>query len=155
MKIELLYQVDEIHHVADTPAMILAIQAKYSGRLVVIYPDASGRSRKSVDASKSDIRLLRDAGFRVNAPNKNPPVRQRVVSMNTMFLDATGVRHLFINVQLCPHTTEQLEKQVYDDNAVPVKDGDEDILDAMGYCIDRLFGLAKASTVIGRMRLGI
>jgi len=148
------YQVAEIHHVADTPAMIHAIQARYSNRTVIIYPDASGRSRKSVDASKSDIRLLRDAGFRVNAPNKNPPVRQRVVSMNTMFLDATGLRRLFINVTNCPHTTEQLEKQVYDDNAVPVKDGDEDILDAMGYFVDRVFGLAKASTAVGRMRLG-
>ena len=149
------YMVDEVHHVADTPAMIHVLQAKFAGRTIIIYPDASGRSRKSVDASKSDIRLLRDAGFRVNAPNKNPPIRQRVVSMNTMFLDAAGLRRLFINVSLCPHATEQLEKQVYDDNSLPVKDSDEDILDAIGYFVDRSFGLSKASTTVGRMRLGL
>ena len=147
------YQVDELHHLTDTPAMIEAIKAKYPNRLIVVFPDASGRSRKSVDASKSDIRLLRDAGFRINAPKKNPPVRQRVLSLNTMLLNGEGDRHLMINVSKCPHTTEQLEKQVYDDNGVPVKDGDEDILDGLGYCIDRIFGLAKSRTVIGRMRM--
>ena len=147
------YLVDEFHHVADTPAMIHAIKARYPNRLIVIFPDASGRSRKSVDASKSDIRLLRDAGFRINAPKKNPPVRQRVVSLNTMFLNGEGERHLFVNVDKCPHSTEQLEKQIYDDNGVPVKDGDEDILDGLGYCIDRLHGLARPRTSVGRMRM--
>jgi hypothetical protein len=148
------YVVDEIHHVADTPAMIEAIRAKYEGRTIVVFPDASGRSRKSVDASKSDIRLLREAGFRINAPKKNPPVRQRVLSLNTMFLNGEGERHLFVNTDKCPHMTEQLEKQVYDDNGVPVKDGDEDILDALGYCVDRLFGLAKPMATVKRMRFG-
>jgi len=149
------YQISEFHHIQDTPAMIEAIKARYPNRLIIVFPDASGRSRKSVDASKSDIKLLKEAGFRINAPKKNPPIRQRVVSVNTMFLNSEGERNLFINVNECPHTTEQLEKQVYDNNGVPVKDGDEDILDGLGYCIDRLWGLAKPSTAVGRMRLGI
>ena len=98
-----LYIVDEFFNLMDTPAMIQAIHARYPNRTIVIYPDASGRSRKSTDASKSDIRLLRDAGFRINAPMKNPPVRERVVSMNTMFLNAEGERHLLINVSKCPN----------------------------------------------------
>ena len=61
----------------DTPSMILEIQKRYDGRLIIVYPDASGNSRKTVDASKSDIGLLKDAGFRVSAPTKNPPVRDR------------------------------------------------------------------------------
>ena len=151
----MVYMVDEFHHITDTPALIEAIHARYPDRPIIIYPDASGRSRKSVDASKSDIRLLRDAGFRINAPMKNPPVRQRVVSMNTMFLNGEGQRHLLVNVLKCPHATEQLEKQVYDNNGVPVKDGDEDILDGMGYCIDRIRGLARVTTSVTRMRFGV
>ena len=149
---KMVYQVSEFHHVADTPALIAAIQARYPDRIIVIFPDASGRSRKSVDASKSDIKLLRDAGFRINAPKKNPPIRQRVVSLNTMFLNGEKERHLLINTDKCPHTTEQLEKQIYDDNGVPVKDGDEDILDGLGYCIDRIHGLAKSGATVSRMR---
>ena len=148
------YQVHEFHHITDTPAMIEAIQFKYPNRNITIYPDASGGSRKSVDASKSDIKLLRQAGFRINAPRKNPPVRQRVVSVNTMFLNGQGERHFFINTDLCPHSVEMLEKQVYDKNGSPLKDGDEDILDGMGYAIDRLWGLARASTKIGRVKMG-
>jgi hypothetical protein len=149
------YQVDEFHHIQDTPAIIQAIYARYPNRLIVVFPDASGRSRKSVDASKSDIRLLKDAGFRINAPKKNPPVRQRVVSLNTMLLNGEGERHLLINTQKCPHTTEMLEKQIYDNNGVPVKDGDEDILDGLGYAIDRLWGLSKPTTNVSRMRFAM
>lgn len=150
-----VYMVSEFHHLIDTPHAIEAIHARYPNRTIVIYPDASGGSRKSIDASKSDIKLLRSAGFRINAPRKNPPVRERVVSMNTMFLNGEGERKLFVNVSECPHSTEQLEKQIYDDNGVPIKNNEEDVLDAMGYCINRISGLAKPTTVIARMRFGI
>ena len=148
-----IYIVDEFHNLMDTPEMILAISNKYQGRTIVIYPDASGRSRKSVDASKSDIRLLRDAGFRINAPKKNPPVRERTLSMNTMFLNSEGDRYLFVNVSKCPNLTEALEKQVYDDNGIPIKDGKEDINDACGYLINRINGLARPQVSIGKMKL--
>ena len=148
-----LYLVSEFHNLMDTPAMIEAIRARYPDKQIIIYPDASGRSRKSTDASIADITLLRRAGFRINAPLKNPPVRERVLSMNTMFLNSEGERNLFVNTKLCPNATEALEKQVYDDNSVPIKDGTEDINDAIGYLVNRVFGLAKPSTVIGRMRI--
>ena len=150
-----LYIVDEFHNLMDTPAMIEAIKARYADRTIIVYPDASGRSRKSVDASKSDIRLLRDAGFRINAPKKNPPVRERVLSMNTLFLNGEGERNLFVNIQRCPNFVEALEKQVYDDNGVPVKDGTEDINDAASYLVNRVFGLARPMTVIGKMKFGL
>jgi len=147
-----LFIVDEFHHLMDTPSMIEAIKAKYPNHPITVYPDASGRSRKSIDASKSDIRLLRDAGFRVNAPKKNPPVRERVLSVQTMFCNAADERNLFVNVDNCPHLVEQLEFQAYDDNGVPIKDGSEDILDGLGYAVNRLSGLAKPSTTIGKKR---
>ena len=151
-EIKRAYVVAEFHHITDTPAMIQAIKRRYPDRSITIFPDASGNSRKSVDASKSDIRLLREAGFRINAPRKNPPVRQRVLSTNTMFLNGAGERHLFVNVEQCSHTAEQLEKQIYDKFGAPLKDGDEDILDALGYAIDRVHGLARPTTKIARMR---
>ena len=150
-----LYIVDEFHNLMDTPAMIEAIRARYPTRSIVIYPDASGGSRKSIDASKSDIKLLKNAGFRINAPRKNPPVRERVLSMNTLLLNGERERHMYVNVHKCPEFTEAAEKQVYDNNGLPVKDGGEDILDGCGYLVNRVFGLAKPTTIIGRMRMGI
>tara|TARA_R110000772_G_scaffold5454_1_gene19469 strand:- start:19200 stop:20522 length:1323 start_codon:yes stop_codon:yes gene_type:complete len=148
-----LYIVDEIYNVMDTPAMIEVIHAKFPRRSIIIYPDASGRSRKSIDASKSDIKLLTDAGFRISAPLKNPPVRERVLSLNTLFLNAMGVRKLFINIRMCKNLTEGVEKQVYDDNGVPVKDNIIDHgNDALGYLVNRIFGLAKTSVGVIRKR---
>ena len=148
-----LFIVDEFHKVMDTPTMIDVIKHRYPDRTIIIYPDASGGSRKSTDASKSDIRLLRDAGFRISAPRKNPPIRERVLSTNTMFLNGAEERHLFVNISKCPELTEALEKQVYDDSGAPLKDGKEDINDALGYKCNRVFGLAKPRTTIGRMRV--
>ena len=36
-------------------------------------------------ASTSSIQLLREAGFIVHAPSKNPFVKDRIISMNTSF----------------------------------------------------------------------
>ena len=148
-----LHIVDEFHGILDTPAMIKAIYARYPDSNIVIYPDASGKSRKSTDASKNDIKLLRQSGLRVNAPAKNPRIKDRVLSMNTAFLDSAGERHLFVNIKKCPNFVETLEKQVYDDNGEPIKDGKEDINDACGYLVNRVNGISKPRTVIGRMRI--
>ena len=150
-----LYIVDEIFNVLDTPAMIEAIRAKFPKRAITIYPDASGRSRKTVDASKSDIALLRAAGFRVSAPLANPAIRERVLSVKTLFCNANNERRLLVNIHTCPNLTEGLEKQVYDANGKPVKDNVIDHgNDAVGYLVNRIYGLARPTSKIARMRFG-
>jgi len=150
------YAVDEFVKVLDTPQMINAITARYPGRQIVILPDSSMGSRKSVDASKSDIKLLREAGFRINAPKRNGAVKDRVLSMNNMFMDGEGNRSFFVNTDKCKELTECLEKQVYDDNGIPVKTNDVDhTLDACGYALVRMWGINKPTTSIARMRFGI
>jgi hypothetical protein len=154
-----LYVIDEFHDLLDTPAMIKAIINRYPDRQITIYPDASGKSRKSNDASKSDLKLLRDARsngkkvFRISVPSKNPRVRDRVVSTNTLFLNSEGERNLFVNSNKAPELVEQLEKQVYADNGEPLKDGKEDINDALGYLVNRVFGLARPTSTISRMKM--
>ena len=145
----------EISDVRDTPAMIDAIKDKYdTGRTIYIYPDASGRSSKSVDASKSDISLLKDAGFRVNAPKKNPPVRNRIVSVNSMLCNAKGQRHLLINKHTCPGLIDDLLEQAYDKNGNPMKSNNVDhSLDALGYIVNRLYGVARATSRVSRFRM--
>ncbi len=151
-----LYIVDEFFNLMDTPAMIRAIRARYPDRAITIFPDSSGSSRKSVDSSKSDHRLLRDAGFRINAPRKNPPVRESVISTNVMFLNSEGLRNLFVNTRKCPKLTEALEKQVYDEHSAPLKDGiSDDVNDALRYLVNRAYGLNKPSTTIARMKFGV
>ena len=127
------HAVDELTGLLDTPAMIAAIKARYQGHAIFVYPDASGGSRKSNNASESDIALLRAAKFTVLAPSANPAVKDRLISVNQM-IHSEGARRLKVNVDRCPAFVEGLEKQAYDKNGEPDKSsGHDHVNDAAGY----------------------
>lgn len=130
------YAVKEHVDIRDTPAMITTLQEAYPGHKITIYPDASGASGKSVNASVSDISLLKDH-FTVKARKANPPVRQRVVSMNAMFCNGAGDRRYLVNVDECPTYTQALEQQAYTLAGEPDKEsGVDHPNDAGGYFIN-------------------
>jgi hypothetical protein len=111
------HAVAELKDVFDTPDVIKIIQEKWNGHRIIIYPDASGSSRKSVDASKSDIALLSQAGFSVRAHASNPAVKDRVLATNKAF-EAGKIK---VNASACPTITRCLEQQSYDTNGEPDK----------------------------------
>ena len=134
---------DEITQVRDTPAMIQTIKARYPGHSITVYPDASGGATKSVNASISDISLLRAAGFTVLAPNKNPAVKDRVMAVNQM-IHNQGVRRLRVNPDKCPTVVEALEQQAYNKNGEPDKmHGLDHAADCCGYFIHYHYGLSR------------
>ena len=143
---------DELHGITDTPAMIDTIKSHYPDHAVIVYPDASGRSRKTVNASLSDLQLLKDAGFRVVVDTTNPAVRDRLTSMNAALLNANGERRYLINTEKCPNYTLCLEQQAYDKNGDPDKQHDLDHLpDAGGYFIAKRFPVIKKSAQMIKM----
>jgi len=150
-----LLVLDEISDVRDTPAMIDIIKDRYdTGRKIMIYPDASGRSSKSVDASKSDIGLLREAGFGIRAPKKNPPVRDRIVSVNSALCNSLGYRRVLINTDKCPTLTSNLIEQSYLKDGSPDKShGTDHMNDAFGYVTHNLLGISRSSAKVSRFRL--
>lgn len=145
--------VRELVKVYDTPAMIKRIQEEFwryeggryvASRQIYIYPDASGDSRKSKCASLTDIAQLREAGFSVIVNASNPPVKDRINSMNAMFCNALGERRYLVNVQRCPVYTESLEQQVWDKNGEPDKKADNDHPnDGGGYFIVKDYPIVK------------
>jgi len=122
------HAVDELKGIYDTPAMIQTIKERYPEHNIRIYPDASGGSRKSVDASKSDISLLSQAGFAVYANKKNPLVKDRVLSTNKAF--SSGL--LLINDTMCPEYSRCMEQLAYDKNGDPDKSSNIDHLPDAG-----------------------
>lgn len=133
--------VDEFVDYLDTPALIAAIQAKYQNdelkvkHRIIVYPDASGKNRKSNNAASSDIALLRQARFLVLAKPSNPFVRDRVAAFNKI-IHKGGKRLYKVNVDTCPHLVEGLEKQAYNKNGEPDKtSGIDHVIDAPGYFI--------------------
>ena len=125
------HAVDEVVDGYDTPEMIRILNDRYNGHNITVYPDASGKNRKSVGASTSDIAML-EGNFSVRAHRSNPMVRDRVLSVNSAFHKGA----LFINDRKCPTTADNLEQQVYDKNGEPdKKSGKDHQNDATGYPI--------------------
>lgn len=147
------HAVGELVDVFDTPAMIALIKDKYRGHSVMVYPDASGGSRRSVMASESDLSLLKAAGFRVCVNSVNPAVKDRVLSVNAM-LNKDGKRRYKVNPQTCPHLVESLEKQAYDKNGEPDKTaGFDHVIDATGYFISYKFPIVKRTATVQPFRM--
>jgi phage terminase large subunit len=128
--------VGEILGAYDTPEMIRLIKQRFWDETshdeyvencqIYVYPDASGSARKTVSASTSDLALLREAGFIVMVKRKNPSVRDRITSVNSMFCNAKNERRYLINTILCPAYTDAREQQIYNKNGEPDKINDRD-----------------------------
>lgn len=145
------YALDEIVQIRDTPTMIEAIRSRYAGHSITVYPDASGKASKSVNASLSDISLLRSSGFTVLANQSNPAVKDRVLAVNQM-IHNQGQRRLKINLDRCPTLVEGLEQQAYSKSGEPDKSGNQDHLnDALGYFITYKFGIARGSVSFAKI----
>jgi len=145
------FAVNEITGIRDTPAIIAAIKSRYDSHSITVYPDASGGATKSINASLSDISLLRAAGFTVLAPAKNPAVKDRVMSVNQM-IHNQGVRRLLVNPDNCPSLVEALEQQSYNKNGEPDKmHGLDHATDALGYFINYYYGVTRRTVSFAKL----
>lgn len=119
----------------DTYDFINNLQ-RYKGRKVIIFPDSSGRSG-STNATASDIGLIENAGYLVNAPKANPAIRDRINAMNGLLAHD----RMLINTDKCPQLTHALETQGYTDKGDPEKFADhpaiDDFVDCAGYFINQ------------------
>lgn len=139
----------ELDDVFDTPDVIKIMKERWAdhGHRIIIYPDASGKSRKTVDASRSDIALLSQAGFAVRVHPSNPSVKDRVLAANKAF-EAGKVK---VNAKECPTAARCLEQQSYDKNGEPDKSsGFDHSNDAATYPLAYEFPIVKP---IAKMRL--
>lgn len=141
---------DELTEVFDTPAMIVLIKKRFPNHPIFIYPDASGGSRKSNNASESDLTLLRNAQFRVCVNPTNPAVKDRVLSMNKIIES----REYLVNPDTCPTLVEGLEKQAFDKHGEPDKtSGLDHVIDASGYFITYKFPVVKRTATMEPLRM--
>ena len=144
---ETLHAVAEHVKMRDTPAMLKKIGESYRRQPITFYPDAAGDHRNSLDATTTDVSLIVDAGYTVDMPQANPPVKDRIMTMNARFHSADDKRHLFVNTEACPVLTEALETHAYDNKGQPEKpSGPEDpshVNDALGYVVHRRYGFNR------------
>lgn len=138
----------EITGARDTPTMAAMLRDRYDGHAITVYPDASGASRKSVNAQESDHAILKQAGFTVRTNPANPAVRDRVNAVNKI------IPHWRINTDACPVLVQSLEKQAYDKNGEPSKDGGHDhACDAVGYHIAYRWPIQRRAAIVTALRI--
>ena len=126
------HAVHELTGIYDTPNMIHTLKTKWPDHNIAIYPDASGASRKTVNASISDITLLESAGLECRAPKKNPFIKDRVMAANAAFESC----QVMVNSDKCPELASSLEQLCYDNNGMPDKtSGLDHLIDAATYPI--------------------
>jgi len=109
------------------------IKVRYpDARQIRVYPDASGGNANT--KGLSDHKILQNAGFVVRTPRANPPVKDRIASVNAGLKNANGEIRLLINNK-CKRVIECLERQVYKEGTrQPDKDSGYDHMnDALGY----------------------
>ena len=138
-----LLLIDEISGAHDTDAMAQEIRRRFPDQRVYMYPDASGGNR-STNASRTDIQILETYGFSNQSPKANPPVRDRVASVQALLENGKGEVRLQVSAS-CKRTIECLELQSYTEAGDPDKDAGYDHMnDALGYLIYRDFSMLNA-----------
>lgn len=120
---------------AGTYDLVEILNEKYPR--IKVFPDATGSARKT-SAAQSDHDILRQAGFKVMAERKNPPVRDRVNAVNRVF------RKNVASVENCPNLIMDLERNVWRNGDIDKRDPEQThASDAFGYAVHWLFPLVQ------------
>lgn len=105
---------------SNTQEAIHTIRQMFPSNFIVVYPDPSGKARKTVGGS--DFALLRKAGFSLRSPSRTPPILDRVLTLNLALgpNELPGVEkkdlpepRVYIDPKGCPHLVESLERLVW------------------------------------------
>ena len=134
----------------DTFALAEHIKRKFvkhlSRGMVIVYPDSSG-SHASTSSTMSDHDILREAGIKVIADRRNPPISETVAMTNNHL----HKKQIFVNQATCNNVIEMLESWAYDNTLKPSKGGTLDhshFGDALRYLVWQ--SMPRPSVGLGR-----
>ena len=145
IKQDVMHIIDEIEiYSSNTLEMVKEIQSRYPHRIIFVYPDASGQAQKTSAAGFTDHVLLHNAGFKVKVGKANPPVIDRINSVNSMLCNSNGERKLLIDPK-CKRLRECMIKHTYKEGTrQPDKNSGLDHLgDALGYAVYQNFAIRQ------------
>ena len=137
-----LIVVDEIVKQQDTDALAKEIRRRYGRNKIFVYPDASGASRSTINASKTDIAILESYGFINMALRSNPPIKDRVQTLQAVLENSKGQIRMAIYFK-ATKLIECLELQSYDEKTgdPDKQNGYDHLVDALGYLCYREFNM--------------
>ena len=140
-----VYVFDEIG-LQNSNTFELAKLMQLKGRGLPCYPDPAGKSRTS-NSTKSDHKILQEAGFTVIAKKANPTQKDRMNALNRMLEDATGKHKLFINPK-CTKTIRDLELCTLENGQMLKTETLSHFLDGLMYPIEYRYGFKGQAKAI-------
>jgi len=140
-----VYVFDEIG-IQNSNTFELAKLMQLKGRGLPVYPDPAGKARTS-NSTKSDHKILQEAGFTVIAKKANPTQKDRMNSLNRMLEDATGKHKLFINPK-CTKTIRDLELCTLENGQMVKTETLSHFLDGLMYPIEYRYGFKGQAKAI-------
>ena len=140
-----LYVYDEIViYSSNTDELVEEINNRYSGKHIFVYPDPASKQRKTSAGGRTDLSILKNAGYNVRVRNAHPLVRDRINAVNTKLKNTKGVRTLFI-ANNCKNVIKSIERQIYKEGtSLPDKENNYDHMnDALGYLVEFLYPIKR------------
>lgn len=131
-----MHIIDEIEiRNSNTYELCDEISNRYPNNRIIAYPDASGANNKT-NATNTDHNILRQYNFSVKTARINPPVIDRIASVNTAFYNKVGETRLTVSSK-CKGLIRCLNKQIYKEGTrQPDKSsGVDHMVDALGYAV--------------------
>jgi hypothetical protein len=121
---------------SNTFEMAEELLNRYPNNRMWIYPDASGQARKT-SSNTSDHHILRNAGFVLKVKSINPPVKDRIASVNASLMSTDGSVKIHVDPK-CRHLIKCISGQTYKEGTrIPDKSGNLDhAMDAFGYLVN-------------------
>ena len=137
-----LIVIDEITKEKDTDSLAREIIRRYPYNKILIYPDASGAARSTINASKTDIAILQSYNFTNMALRSNPPIKDRVQTVQALLENSKGRVRMAIYAS-CRRLIECLELQSYDEKSgdPDKQNGYDHLNDALGYLCYKEFNM--------------
>ena len=141
---------DQLHFIEDgqghpdTGTLAQMLKDKFRGHTVFVYPDPSGRARKSSAAvGVTDFRILEDEGLRTRARRKAPPIADSVQAVNALLMNANGDTKMYFRPE-CRNTIKSIERTVWKENnpdtmQIEKSMGEEHHSDGVRYATEYLF----------------
>jgi hypothetical protein len=140
---------DQLHIVDEivlpdshTQEMASEIARRYPKHKIIMYPDPSGRARKTSARGKTDFSLLTDAGFRVVAPRQAPAIMDRVNEVQAAFVSGNNSTRLYVHPD-CKELVRGLEGQTFRNGMPDKTSGLDHQLDALGYLVHGVLPLRR------------
>ena len=140
-----LHVIDEIvMNGSNTGEMCEEIKNRYAGIQTFVFPDPSGKARKTSAGGKTDHNILENAGFIVKARNAHPAVKDRINALNSLLINTNGDRRLLVDPK-CKETIKSLQRHVYKEGTMVVdkSTGVDHQFDALSYAVEFLYPVSK------------